>query len=278
MGRAVDVPVLREMATRDAHVAVDPGHRIVVVDTAACAGVPEQFDRTGCQAAGKCCMRAKPRPLLVARQFIALSDSACFVAYAEQQLACRGERRRCLCHLDLLRGIATDLLAGSQRGPLARALEIELQASLGDTQAGGADIDAENTVARRAIEGILVERIAGRRSALEMLDRQGAMLRNEDVGNDDVVAGGALQADGSPGVDDLDLAGRQGEIAVSLDVAVVDEGGKQAPVAGIAPADQRPTASQHIPAIDATRPAPGGNEDAAHKAGRILAPYVVLPL
>ncbi|HTG19889.1 MAG TPA: hypothetical protein VK681_07585 [Reyranella sp.] len=110
-----------------------------------------------------------------------------------------------------------------------------------------------------------------------MPDRQRAMLGNEDLRDDDVVARRAFQADRSPGVDDLDLAARQGVVTVDVDAILFGERGEQAPVAGIDAADQRPTARQHIATLD-TAPTPaGGNEDAADQAGRIL-PYVVLSL
>src|SRR5216683_7914089 len=277
MARAVDVPVLREVAAGDADVAIDARHRIVAVDAAAGTGVPQQIDGADRQPSGESGVRAELRPLLVARQVVADGDPARLVAYAEQELARRGHRGGCLRHFDLLRGIAADFLAGGQRNPAAGALEIELEPRFGDAQYGGADIDAENAIARRAVERTSVVRVAGRGAALEMPDRQRAMLGNEHLRDDDVVARRAFQADRPPGIDDLDLAARQGVVTIDIDAVLLGEGGEQAPVAGIDAADQRPTARQHVAALDTT-PAPAGrNEDAADQAGGIL-PYVVLPL
>src|SRR5260221_496672 len=130
----------------------------------------------------------------------------------------------------------------------------------------------------RAIERASVVRIAGRGAALEVGDRQRAMRRHEHLRDDDVVARRALEADGPPGIDDLDLAARQGEVAVRFYALIVDESGEQAPVAGIDAAHQRPAARQHVAAVDAPRAAAGGNEDAAREASRILAPNLLLSL
>src|ERR1700676_1336548 len=119
-------------------------------------------------------MGAELRPLLVARQLVADGDPARLVTYAEQELARGGDRRRRLRHLDLLRGIAADLLPGGQRDPAAGALEIEFEPRFGDAQDGGADIDAENAVARRAVERTSIVRVAGRGATFEMPDRQRA--------------------------------------------------------------------------------------------------------
>src|SRR3982074_2038892 len=172
---------------------------------------------------------------------------------------------------------AAALLAVGKSNPASGALDIEFEPRFGDAQHGGADIDAENAIARRAVERTSVVRVAGRGTALEMPDRQRAMLGNEDLRDDDVVARRAFQADRPPGIDDLDLAARQGVVTVDIDAILLGEGGEQAPVAGIDAADQRPTARQYVATLD-TAPAPaGGNEDAADQAGRIL-PYVVLSL
>src|SRR5882757_10806599 len=152
MGRAVDVPVLREVAAGDADVAPDARHRVVAVDAAAGAGVPQQLDGADRQPSGEGGVRAELRPLLVARQVVADGDPARLVAYAEQELARGGDRRGRFRHLDLLRGIAADFLPGGQRDPAAGALEIEFEPRFGNAQAGGAHIDTENAVARGAIE------------------------------------------------------------------------------------------------------------------------------
>ena len=96
MGRPVDVPVLREMAAGDADVAIDARHRVVAVDAAAGAGVPQQLDGADRQPSGERGMGAELRPLLVARQLVADGDPARLVAYAEQELA-RGEIGRASC-------------------------------------------------------------------------------------------------------------------------------------------------------------------------------------
>ncbi len=120
-------------------------------------------------------------------------------------------------------------------------------------------------------------RVAGRGPTLEMPDRQRAMLGNEHLRDDDVVARRALQADRPPGIDDLDLAARQGVVTVDIDAVLLGEGGEQAPVAGVDAADQRPAARQHVAAVDAAPATAGRNEDAADQAGGIV-PYVELPL
>src|SRR5260370_14451975 len=101
------------------------------------------------------------------------------------------------------------------------------------------------------------------------------MLGNEHLGDDDVVARRALQADRPPGIDDVDLAARQGVVTVDIDAVLLGEGGEQAPVAGVDAADQRPTARQHIAAVDAAPTTAGRYEDAADEAGGNV-PHVVL--
>src|SRR5260370_39393846 len=91
---------------------------------------------------------------------------------------------------------------------------MEFEAGFGDVEDGGADIDAENAVARGAVERTSVVRVAGRGAALEMLDRQRAMLGNVDLRDDDVGARRAFQADRPPGDDDLDLAARRGVVPI----------------------------------------------------------------
>jgi hypothetical protein len=54
-----------------------------------------------------------------------------------------------------------------------------------------------------------------------MPDRQRAMLGNVDLRDDDVVARRAFQADRPPGVDDLDLAARQGVVTVDIDAVLL---------------------------------------------------------
>src|SRR5260370_25698333 len=275
MGRAVDVPVLREVAAGDADVAIDARHRVVAVDAAAGAGVPQQLDGADRQPSGEGGMGAELRPWLDARQRVAGRDPARLVADAEQELARGGDRGGRLRPLDLLRGIAADLLAGGERNAAAGALEIEFEPGFGNAQDGGADIDAENAVAGGAVERTSVVRVAGRGPTLEMPDRQRAMLGNEHLRDDDVVARRALQADRPPGIDDLDLAARQGVVTVDIDAVLLGEGGEQAPVAGIDAADQRPTARQHVAAVDAAPATAGRYEDAADEAGGVV-PYGVL--
>ena len=110
------------------------------------------------------------------------------------------------------------------------------------------------------------------------IDSVRGLRGHEDFGDGDVVARRTLEADRVPGIDDLDLVARQGEVAMRLRAAAVDQGGEQAPVAGVDAAHQRPAAREHVAALDAARAAAGGDEDAAHEARRIIAPYVALPL
>src|SRR5713226_10542907 len=86
MGRAVDVPVLREVAAGDADVAIDARHRVVAVDAAAGAGIPKQLDGADRQPSGEGGVGAELCPLLVARQAVPRRDSARLVTYAEQEL------------------------------------------------------------------------------------------------------------------------------------------------------------------------------------------------
>ena len=53
------------------------------------------------------------------------------------------------------------------------------------------------------------------------------MPGHKDIGDHDVVARRALEAERVPGIDDLDLGARQGEIAVRVGAAIVDEGGER---------------------------------------------------
>src|SRR6516162_5938740 len=153
-----------------------------------------------------------------------------------------------------------------------------LDCAPGDAKQNASDGEPEQTDRWQLIQRPRVELAASIGAALNPLDGEGPVSRNKHVGDLDIVAAGAGEADYLPRVDDRVVAGGHQEHArfVLPSLLVADDGAEHVPGGGIDPARKRPAAGQPVAAFHPPGAAARKNQGRADQAVGRLAPDFML--